>query len=121
MFYLCRMKSIASVPNFLCTYIMGRLVSKNEKEVVLEEACMIYESLVKVGDGATITNNFVSNDMVSNGFIPVRLEDTVFHREVKPDDPTLKGYKETFDGYRLERLNIKKPGHFDQRPAPGVV
>lgn len=123
-FFLIRMNSQNAVPGFMTTSYLGVLEEITDEAVILSNVCNLLEQAVSAKDKngqPTIAINlqYSTNSMISSGELRFPKSAIAFSRDVDDADELLKGYHESFESLRLERINIKRAGHVASVPPVG--
>lgn len=122
MVVLLQLKSKSGFAGFVSTSYIGTLVKEDKECFRLERVCAIYEVLnqTKTGD-MNLVIKYYTNSLLSNGTIRLKQEDVLWRRDVDQEDEVLIGYRASIDGFRLDKLGIKRaqPSAVEAAPEMG--
>lgn len=116
---LVQMKAKNVSPVFISTSYLGEVVSRKGGQIVLKNTCIVYEVPGQNRQGGlVISTQYYTHSQVTNGHWKIKEEDVLCEREVQEGDEFLKGYETAFEGFRLDKLNLKRAGAVG--PAPDI-
>lgn len=114
---LVQMKAKCVSPIFISTSYLGEVVSRKGGKVVLKNTCVVYEVPGQNRQGGlTIATQYYTHSQITNGNWTIKEEDILCEREVSSDDEFLKGYEAALEGFRMDKINLKRAGSIQTAP-----